>query len=105
MEGALFPARYQRPGHLAVFCSITAFYSNALNTAPEVLFVPGGVLLRTSDNTVIGGLGVSGAGWRQDEACATDASVKLKGGMMGIRQAAKISFTARCVRPSPPYGG
>jgi hypothetical protein len=52
--------------------------------------VPGGVLLRTSDNTVIGGLGVSGAGWRQDEACATDASVKLKGGMMGIRQAAKI---------------
>ena len=46
--------------------------------------MPGGVLLRTSDNTVIGGLGVSGAGWRQDEACATDASVKLKGGMMGI---------------------
>ena len=67
--------------------------------------MPGGVLLHTSDNTVIGGLGVSGAGWRQDEACATDASVKLKGGMMGIRQAAKISFTARCVRPSPPYGG
>jgi uncharacterized protein GlcG (DUF336 family) len=37
-------------------------YSNALNTAPEVLFVPGGVLLRTSDNTVIGGLGVSEPG-------------------------------------------
>jgi uncharacterized protein GlcG (DUF336 family) len=59
---------------------LTGPENGALNTAPEVLFVPGGVVLRTSDNTVIGGLGVSGApGGDKDEACATDAAVKLKG--------------------------
>jgi uncharacterized protein GlcG (DUF336 family) len=38
------------------------------------------VVLRTSDNMVIGGLGVSGApGGDKDEACAIDAAAKLQG--------------------------
>ncbi|HEY6669390.1 MAG TPA: heme-binding protein [Methyloceanibacter sp.] len=58
---------------------LTGPENGALNTVPEVLFVPGGVVLRTSDNTAIGGLGVSGApGGDKDEACATDAAAKLQ---------------------------
>lgn len=54
--------------------------NGALNTVPEVLFIPGGVTLRKADNTVIGGLGVSGApGGDKDEACADEAVGKLKG--------------------------
>ncbi|GBQ71607.1 hypothetical protein AA103196_2821 [Ameyamaea chiangmaiensis NBRC 103196] len=45
-----------------------------LATEPEVLFIAGGVTLRTADNTVIGGIGVSGApGGDKDEACANAA--------------------------------
>lgn len=45
----------------------------ALNTIPEVLFVPGGVTIR-SGKTVLGGLGVSGApGGEKDEMCAAEA--------------------------------
>ncbi|ELY3880514.1 GlcG/HbpS family heme-binding protein [Pseudomonas aeruginosa] len=48
-----------------------------LATVPEVLFIPGGVTLRTSDRTVIGGIGVSGApGGDKDEACAQAAVAK-----------------------------
>lgn len=48
--------------------------NGALNTIPEVLFVPGGVTLRRADRTVIGGIGVSGApGGDKDEACAQAA--------------------------------
>ncbi|MDB5653230.1 MAG: hypothetical protein JWQ94_843 [Tardiphaga sp.] len=54
--------------------------NGALNTVPEVLFIPGGVTLRKADNTVIGGLGVSGApGGDKDEACADEAVSKFKG--------------------------
>ncbi|MFC6144863.1 GlcG/HbpS family heme-binding protein [Paraburkholderia silvatlantica] len=49
-----------------------------LNTIPEVLFVPGGVTIR-SGNSVLGGLGVSGApGGDRDEACAADALAQLQ---------------------------
>ncbi|WP_144110600.1 GlcG/HbpS family heme-binding protein [Paraburkholderia sp. BCC1886] len=45
----------------------------ALNTIPEVMFVPGGVIIRAG-KTVLGGLGVSGApGGDKDEACAAEA--------------------------------
>ena len=53
--------------------------NGALNTAPQVLFIPGGVTLRKADDTVIGGRGVSGApGGDKDEACALAAVAKLK---------------------------
>jgi uncharacterized protein GlcG (DUF336 family) len=53
--------------------------NGALNTVPEVLFIPGGVTLRTANRQVIGGLGVSGApGGDKDEACAMQAVKKLQ---------------------------
>ncbi|WP_245528432.1 GlcG/HbpS family heme-binding protein [Gluconobacter morbifer] len=54
--------------------------NGALNTIPEVLFVPGGVTLRrASDRMVLGGLGVSGApGGDKDEACALAAVRKYQ---------------------------
>jgi uncharacterized protein GlcG (DUF336 family) len=59
---------------------LTGPENGALNTVPEVLFIPGGVTLRKADNSVIGGLGVSGApGGDKDEACADEAVSKLKG--------------------------
>ena len=49
---------------------LTGPENGALNTVPEVLFVSGRVVLRTADNTVVRGLGVSGApGGDKDEAC------------------------------------
>jgi uncharacterized protein GlcG (DUF336 family) len=58
---------------------LTGPENGALNTVSEVLFMPGGVVLRMPDNTVVGGLGVSGApGGDKDEACATDAAAKLQ---------------------------
>lgn len=54
--------------------------NGALNTVPEVLFIPGGVTIRSADGTVLGGLGVSGApGGDKDEACAADALARFKG--------------------------
>ncbi|MEK6345947.1 MAG: heme-binding protein [Burkholderia sp.] len=51
-----------------------------LATEPEVIFIPGGVTLRTADRTAIGGLGVSGApGGDKDEACAQAAVEKYRG--------------------------
>lgn len=53
--------------------------NGALNTVPEVLFIPGGVTLRTASRQVIGGLGVSGApGGDKDEACALQAVKKFQ---------------------------
>ena len=54
--------------------------NGALNTIPEVLFVPGGVTLRrVSDNAVLGGIGVSGApGGDKEEACAQAAVTKFR---------------------------
>ena len=53
--------------------------NGALNTVPEVLFIPGGVTLRTANRQVIGGLGVSGApGGDKDEACAMQAVKKFQ---------------------------
>ncbi|HEP6279736.1 MULTISPECIES: GlcG/HbpS family heme-binding protein [Burkholderia cepacia complex] len=50
-----------------------------LATEPEVIFIPGGVTLRTADRTVIGGIGVSGApGGDKDEACAQAAVDKYR---------------------------
>lgn len=50
-----------------------------LATVPQVIFIPGGVTLRKADNTVIGGIGVSGApGGDKDEACAQAAVDKYK---------------------------
>src|SRR6266702_1688647 len=50
----------------------------ALNTIPEVLFVPGGVTIRAG-KTVLGGLGVSGEpGGDKDEACAAGALAHLQ---------------------------
>lgn len=59
---------------------LTGPENGALNTVPEVLFIPGGVTLRAAANSVIGGLGVSGApGGDKDEACALAAVARLKG--------------------------
>jgi uncharacterized protein GlcG (DUF336 family) len=53
--------------------------NGALNTVPQVLFIPGGVTLRTANRQVIGGLGVSGApGGDKDEACALQAVKKFQ---------------------------
>src|SRR4026209_247697 len=72
LEGALFPARYQRPGHLAVFCSITAFRAIPTLSIPLPRFYScQEVLLRTSEYGDRRARRI-GAGWRQDEACATD---------------------------------
>ena len=61
---------------------LTGPENGALNTVPELLFVPGGVVLRTADNAVVSGLGVAGApGGDKDEACATDAAAKLQDGL------------------------
>jgi uncharacterized protein GlcG (DUF336 family) len=50
-----------------------------LATEPEIIFIAGGVTLRTRDGGVIGGIGVSGApGGDKDEACAADAVAALK---------------------------
>ena len=63
-----------------IAAKVTGPANGALNTIPEVLFVPGGVLLRNAaDNSVLGGLGVSGApGGEKDEACAVAAVTKFK---------------------------
>lgn len=51
-----------------------------LASVPEVLFIAGGVTLRTADHTVIGGIGVSGGlGDDKDEACAQEAADKYQG--------------------------
>jgi uncharacterized protein GlcG (DUF336 family) len=63
-----------------IAAKLTGPENGALNTVPEVLFIPGGVTLRKADNIVIGGLGVSGApGGDKDEACALEAVAKFKG--------------------------
>ncbi|MBB2206298.1 heme-binding protein [Gluconacetobacter takamatsuzukensis] len=57
-----------------IAAKVTGPPNGALNTIPQVLFVPGGVLLRRADRSVLGGLGVSGApGGELDEACAVAA--------------------------------
>ncbi len=57
-----------------IAAKVTGPANGALNTIPQVLFVPGGVLLRRADRSVLGGLGVSGApGGDLDEACAVAA--------------------------------
>ena len=63
-----------------IAAKVTGPANGALNTIPEVLFVPGGVTLRrVSDNTVLGGIGVSGApGGEKDEACAQAAVQKYR---------------------------
>lgn len=63
-----------------IAAKVTGPANGALNTIPEVLFVPGGVTLRTaSGTTVLGGLGVSGApGGDKDEACALAAVKKFQ---------------------------
>ncbi|GCE78674.1 hypothetical protein MSKU3_0149 [Komagataeibacter oboediens] len=64
-----------------IAAKVTGPANGALNTIPEVLFVPGGVTLRrASDQTVLGGIGVSGApGGEKDEACAQAAVTKFRG--------------------------
>ncbi len=63
-----------------IAAKLTGPSNGALNTVPEVLFIPGGATLRKADGTVIGGLGVSGApGGDKDEACAVNAVKALKG--------------------------
>ncbi|KXV57734.1 hypothetical protein AD947_08140 [Acetobacter tropicalis] len=63
-----------------IAAKVTGPANGALNTIPEVLFVPGGVTVRTaSGSTVLGGLGVSGApGGEKDEACALAAVKKFQ---------------------------
>lgn len=63
-----------------IAAKVTGPANGALNTIPEVLFVPGGVTLRrVSDNSVLGGIGVSGApGGEKDEACAQAAVQKYR---------------------------
>ena len=63
-----------------VAAKLTGPADGSLATVPEVLFIAGGVTLRKADNTVIGGIGVSGApGGDKDEACAWAAVNKYKG--------------------------
>jgi uncharacterized protein GlcG (DUF336 family) len=63
-----------------VAANLTGPENGALNTVPEVLFIPGGVTIRSASGTVLGGLGVSGApGGDKDEACAADALAQFKG--------------------------
>ncbi|GCE82464.1 hypothetical protein MSKU15_0418 [Komagataeibacter diospyri] len=63
-----------------IAAKVTGPANGALNTIPEVLFVPGGVTLRrASDHAVLGGIGVSGApGGEKDEACAQAAVTKYR---------------------------
>ncbi|KON63776.1 hypothetical protein KOEU_26830 [Komagataeibacter europaeus] len=63
-----------------IAAKVTGPANGALNTIPEVLFVPGGVTLRrVSDHAVLGGIGVSGApGGEKDEACAQAAVTKYR---------------------------
>ncbi|GAB6966309.1 heme-binding protein [Komagataeibacter kakiaceti JCM 25156] len=63
-----------------IAAKVTGPANGALNTIPEVLFVPGGVTLRrVSDHAVLGGIGVSGApGGEKDEACAQAAVTKFR---------------------------
>lgn len=57
-----------------IAAKVTGPENGALNTIPQVLFVPGGALIRRADRSILGGLGVSGApGGDKDEACAVDA--------------------------------
>lgn len=63
-----------------ITAGVTGPANGALNTIPEVLFVPGGVTLRSAtDHAILGGLGVSGApGGDKDEACALHAVEKFR---------------------------
>ena len=61
---------------------VPAFYA-ALNTLQPVLPVPGGVLIRSADGTILGAIGVSGDTADNDEACA----------LAGIAAAALIADT------------
>lgn len=57
-----------------IAAKVTGPANGALNTIPQVLFVPGGALIRRADRSVLGGLGVSGApGGDLDEQCAVAA--------------------------------
>ncbi|EPK5281660.1 GlcG/HbpS family heme-binding protein [Pseudomonas aeruginosa] len=63
-----------------IAAKVTGPSDGSLATIPQVLFVPGGVTLRKSDGTVIGGIGVSGApGGEKDEYCALEAVKKYSG--------------------------
>ncbi|WP_225025826.1 GlcG/HbpS family heme-binding protein [Pseudomonas aeruginosa] len=62
-----------------IAAKVTGPSDGSLATVPQVLFIPGGVTLRKADNTVIGGIGVSGApGGDKDEQCALEAVKKYK---------------------------
>jgi len=62
-----------------IAAKLTGPADGSLATVPEVLFIAGGVTLRRADNSVIGGLGVSGApGGDRDEDCARGAVDRFK---------------------------
>ncbi|WP_066092169.1 GlcG/HbpS family heme-binding protein [Xanthomonas massiliensis] len=62
-----------------VAAKLTGPADGSLATVPQVIFIAGGVTLRTADRTVLGGIGVSGAsGGDKDEACAQAAVDKYK---------------------------
>ncbi len=62
-----------------VAAKLTGPADGSLATVPEVIFIAGGVTLRTADRTVLGGIGVSGAaGGDKDEACAQAAVDKYR---------------------------
>ena len=63
-----------------IAAKVTGPANGALNTIPEVLFVPGGVTLRrVGDNAVLGGIGVSGApGGEKDDAGAQAAVTRFR---------------------------
>jgi uncharacterized protein GlcG (DUF336 family) len=67
-------ARYKDTTSALIAVKVTGPANGALNTIPQVLFVPGGVPLRRADRSALGGLGASGApGGDLDETCAVAA--------------------------------
>jgi uncharacterized protein GlcG (DUF336 family) len=65
---------------LAQRASVAPAFVSAVNTLAggRLIPVPGGVLIRRDDNSIIGAVGITGAHSDQDEACAV-AGIKAAG--------------------------
>jgi uncharacterized protein GlcG (DUF336 family) len=74
---------------LAQRASVAPAFVSAVNTLAggRIIPVPGGVLIRSDNNAIIGAVGITGANSDQDEACAV-AGIKAAGFVADTGEAA-----------------
>jgi uncharacterized protein GlcG (DUF336 family) len=81
---------------LAQRAAVAPAFVSAVNVLAggRLIPVPGGVLIRSSDNSIIGAVGITGAQSEQDEACAV-AGIKAAGFTPDTGEAAAPSTNAK----------